>query len=145
MTDALALPAIADPAMNGGGLPMALSMKMGPGADIDKTAQDFEAVFATQLLQPMFESVKVDATFGGGHGEEVMRSFMLQEYGKMIASSGKLGVADKVKAEMLRAQEGSNAPRSGNARASSRVTPRSGKNPYFANTPSAGVGNVSIQ
>jgi len=54
-------------------------------AKIDKTAQDFEAMFATQMLQPMFETVQVDGTFGGGHGEEVMRSFMMQEYGKIIA------------------------------------------------------------
>jgi Rod binding domain-containing protein len=103
-----------------GGAPMALSMKMGPGADIDKTAQDFEAMFATQLLQPMFETVSVDPVFGGGHGEEIMRSFMLQEYGKIIAKTGKLGIAKEVRAEMLKAQEGAGA-RPG--------LPR-GKNPY---------------
>jgi Rod binding domain-containing protein len=74
-------------------------------ADINKSAQDFEAMFATEMLQPMFEGVSVDPMFGGGHGEEVMRSFMLQEYGKIIAKSGALGIANSVKSEMLRAQE----------------------------------------
>ena len=84
-----------------------LSLKMGAPANIDKTARDFESMFATQMLQPMFEGLGVDQTFGGGHGEEVMRSFLLQEYGKLIAKSGKLGIASAVKAEMLRAQESS--------------------------------------
>ncbi|MDR3449338.1 MAG: rod-binding protein [Alphaproteobacteria bacterium] len=95
------------------GSPAALSMKLGPTASmaqIDKTSQDFEAMFATQLLQPMFEGIGVDPTFGGGHGEEVMKSFMLQEYGKLVAKSGKLGIASHVKAEMLRAQEGGRSP-----------------------------------
>ena len=86
----------------------ALASKLGTNANIDKAAEDFEAMFATQMLQPMFEGIQVDSTFGGGHGEEVMRSFMLQEYGKMIAKGGKLGIAAQVKSEMLRAQEGSN-------------------------------------
>ena len=76
-----------------------------PNGKIDKTARDFEAMFATQMLQPMFETVPVDGAFGGGHGEEVMRSFMLQEYGKIIAKSGRLGIASQVKGEMLRIQE----------------------------------------
>jgi len=84
----------------------ALSSKIGVSSNIDKTAQDFEAMFATQMLQPMFEGIAVDPTFGGGHGEEVMRSFLLQEYGKMMAKTGKLGIASQVKAEMIRAQEG---------------------------------------
>jgi Rod binding domain-containing protein len=82
-----------------------LSAKINPNATIDKSAQDFEAMFATQMLQPMFEGVGVDPTFGGGHGEEVMKSFMLQEYGKIIAKTGKLGIAHQVKSEMLRIQE----------------------------------------
>jgi hypothetical protein len=34
-----------------------------------------------------------------------MRLFMLREYGRVIADSGKLGIADKVKTQMLHAQE----------------------------------------
>jgi len=82
-----------------------LSAKINPNANIDKTSEDFEAMFATQMLQPMFEGMGVNPIFGGGHGEEVMRSFLLQEYGKMIAKTGKLGIARQVKSEMLRAQE----------------------------------------
>jgi peptidoglycan hydrolase FlgJ len=89
--------------------PFAHSEKNMSTRAIDKAARDFEAMFATQLLQPMFAGIPVDPMFGGGHGEEAMRSFLLQEYGKQIAQSGRLGIAAQVRAEMLRAQEGANA------------------------------------
>jgi Rod binding domain-containing protein len=143
MSDIAALPALSDPTLSGGGL-SALSMKMGSSsANIDKVAQDFEAVFATQMLQPMFESIKVDETFGGGHGEEVMRSFMLQEYGKLIAHSGKLGIASKVKAEMLRAQEAADGKSSRSSGAG-----KSAKNPYAQQASqrlSMGGADVTVQ
>lgn len=82
------------------------------GADKDKNmsrineaAQDFEAMFLTEMLKPMFEGIEVDPVFGGGKGEEVFRGFMLQEYGKMVAASGGIGLAEHVKAEMIRLQE----------------------------------------
>ncbi len=74
-------------------------------ANIAAAAEDFEAMFATQLLKPMFDTVPVNGLFGGGNGEEIMRSFLLQEYGKTIAKTGCLGIAPQVKNEMLRAQE----------------------------------------
>lgn len=73
-------------------------------AQIDKTSSTFESMFATQMLQPMFEGVGVDPLFGGGHGEEVMRSFLLDEYGKVLGKSGMFGIAAAVKNEMIRAQ-----------------------------------------
>lgn len=86
-----------------------LLAKAGANANVDAAAQDFEAMFATQLLKPMFDTVPVNGVFGGGHGEEVMRTFLLQEYGKMIAKTGCLGIAHQVKGEMLRAQENAKA------------------------------------
>lgn len=73
---------------------------------IDKAAQDFEAEFLSQMLESMFKGIKTDGPFGGGHAEEMMRSFMLQEYGKVMAASGGVGIADAVKRELLHAQEG---------------------------------------
>jgi Rod binding domain-containing protein len=72
-----------------------------------KTAQDFEAMFVQQMLEPMFQGVKTDGLFGGGRGEEVYRSLLLQEYGKVVAQRGGLGVADSVHREILRMQEAS--------------------------------------
>lgn len=73
---------------------------------IDQAAGDFEAVFLSQMLESMFKGIKTDGPFGGGHAEEMMRSFMLQEYGKVMAANGGVGIADAVKRELLHAQEG---------------------------------------
>ena len=53
-------------------------------AQIMSAARDFESVFATQMLTPMYEGMDVDPMFGGGHGEEMFRTMMLDEYGKQI-------------------------------------------------------------
>lgn len=74
-------------------------------AQIEKVAKEFESVFIAQMLAPMFDSVEVDETFGGGTGEEMYRSLMVEEYGKLIAKTGGIGIADQVKAELLRLQE----------------------------------------
>ena len=70
-----------------------------------KTAQDFEAVFLSQMLKPMFEGIEAEAPFGGGPAEDMYRSLMVDEYGKSIAKSGGIGIADQVMGEMLRMQE----------------------------------------
>lgn len=70
-----------------------------------QAAQDFEAVFITEMMKPMFESVGVDEVFGGGKGEEIFRGLMVQEYGKLFAKQGGIGLADNVTAELLKVQE----------------------------------------
>ena len=77
-------------------------------ADLNKlrdTAQDFEAVFLSQMLKPMFEGIETDGMFGGGQGEEMWRSLMVDEYGKSIAKQGGIGIADAVMRTMLQMQE----------------------------------------
>ncbi len=68
-------------------------------------AKEFEAVFITEMMKPMFESVEVDPLFGGGNGEDVYRSMLTQEYGKKIAGGKSLGLADYVTSALIRAQE----------------------------------------
>lgn len=74
-------------------------------ADIDKTAKEFEAVFLSQMLTQMFAGIKTDGMFGGGYAENMYRDLMIGEYGKDIAATGGLGIADAVKAFMISAQE----------------------------------------
>jgi len=66
---------------------------------------DFETQYLSSMLQPMFDSVEVDETFGGGHGEEMFRSLVTNEYAKQISQRGNVGLADSVYSELLRAQE----------------------------------------
>lgn len=82
-----------------------------PGVKPDMAAakragQDFEAVLIGQMLEPMWAGIKTDGAFGGGTGEEVFRSLMIQEVGRAIAKQGGIGIADSVTRELIRAQEG---------------------------------------
>jgi Rod binding domain-containing protein len=79
---------------------------------IEDAAKDFEAMYMAEMMKPMFEGLKTDSRFGGGKGEEIFRGFMIEEYGKLMAERGDIGIADAVKAEMIRMQEAANNPRS---------------------------------
>lgn len=70
-----------------------------------KTGHDFEAMFLSQMLQPMFEGVnKSNSYFGGGHGEEAFSSMLVDEYGKAMADHGGVGVAKMVADTILKSQ-----------------------------------------
>ena len=68
-------------------------------------AEDFEAVFISQMLETMFQGIKTDGPFGGGQGENVFRSLMIKEYGQQISKAGGIGIADNVYREILKLQE----------------------------------------
>ncbi|MCC7015691.1 MAG: rod-binding protein [Rhodospirillales bacterium] len=70
-----------------------------------KIARDFESFFLSQMLQPMFREVTPESPFAGGAGEDAWRSFQVDEYGKTIARTGGIGIADMVYREILKAQE----------------------------------------
>jgi Rod binding domain-containing protein len=78
---------------------------------LDEVAKDFEAMFMAEMMKPMFESIKPDPRFGGGKGEEIFRGLLLQEYSKLMADTGQLGIADAVKQELIRMQELADDPR----------------------------------
>ena len=73
-------------------------------AAIKKAATDFEASFVSNMLGEMFEGVDTAAPFGGGQGETMFRSFLMDAFGKQIAKTGGVGVAASVQREMLKMQ-----------------------------------------
>jgi Rod binding domain-containing protein len=73
---------------------------------IMNSARDFEAVFATQMMTPMFEGLEVNPMFGGGKGEEMFRTVLLDEYGKQIGQNDSFNMANQLASAMLKAQEG---------------------------------------
>ena len=73
---------------------------------IRKVAQDFEAFFLGQMLQPMFADLSPEEPFGGGSSEKMWQSLQVDEYGKAIAKNGGIGIADNLVREMLKMQEG---------------------------------------
>lgn len=81
---------------------------LGKNADakaVRAAAEEFEAVFLSAMLAPMFEGLGEDELFGGGPGEDIYRSLLVEEYGKSVARSGRLGIADAVERELLTLQE----------------------------------------
>lgn len=74
-------------------------------AEARKVAQDFEAFFLSQVLQPMFQNVGASKPFGGGESEKIWRSLQVDEYGKAMARAGGIGIADAVMEQIIRTQE----------------------------------------
>jgi len=70
-----------------------------------KASEEFEALFIAEMLAPVFEGLETEGMFGGGSGEKIYRSMMVQEYGKAIARAGGVGISDTVQREILRMQE----------------------------------------
>ncbi len=70
-----------------------------------KAAEDFEAFFLSQMVGTMFSGLKTDGPFGGGFSETIYRSMMAEEYGKVMARRGGVGIADSVQREILKLQE----------------------------------------
>ena len=75
--------------------------------EVRAAAEELEGQFLAQMFKHMNKGVETDkGMFGGGHGEKMFRSMMADEYGKMAARSGGVGLADAITAQMLAQQEG---------------------------------------
>jgi Rod binding domain-containing protein len=85
--------------------PLSGPPKPANAAQVDKVAKDFESVFVNEMLGGMFEGIATDGPFGGGPGEAIFRSMMIEHYSKTIAAQGGFGLADAVKHELLKTQE----------------------------------------
>ena len=69
-----------------------------------ETAREFEAVFISEMMKPMFAGTELEAPFGGGKGEEIFQGMMQQEYGKILSQTGGIGLADHVRDQMINLQ-----------------------------------------
>lgn len=89
-----------------GAMPQAQSNPNAPkDAKAWAAAQDFEAQFISTMTQSMFAGLKTDGPFGGGQGEDMFRSLLVDQYGTQIAKSGGVGIADTIYSEILKLQE----------------------------------------
>ena len=83
-------------------------------------SQDFEAFFVSRMIDSMFAGLSTDGPFGGGHGEKVFRSVMIQnmlrgaldafvrmdaEAAVEIAKKGGFGISDMVQKQLMQMQE----------------------------------------
>lgn len=75
-----------------------------------KISQDFEGIFVGMMMKSMRSTVQEDKLTGGGHGEEVYRSLLDQEYAAAAVKRGGLGLAKQIEKEIVR-QESRNIRR----------------------------------
>jgi flagellar protein FlgJ len=81
--------------------PNAASLRAGKAHEV---AQDFEQVFLNSMFQQMFANVG-QGPFSGGHGANIWRSFLTDEYSKSFVKAGGIGIADQVMRALLARQE----------------------------------------
>ncbi len=86
------------------GLPTAPSPTTDP-AVAQKAAKQFEGMFITQFVGEMFSGISTDGPFGGGQGEEMFRSLLMDEYGKQVETQGGFGLSAAIQRELLKTQE----------------------------------------
>jgi flagellar protein FlgJ len=73
-----------------------------------KVSREFEALFAGFMIKSMRATVGKDEITGGGHGEEVYRSLLDQEYATAIAQQGSLGLGRLIE-QQLESNNGNHA------------------------------------
>jgi flagellar protein FlgJ len=73
---------------------------------LEEGAREFEGIFISQMLETAWSTVPTDGMTGGGMGESVFRSLMIQDIGQQMARQGGIGLAPHIHAELLKMQEG---------------------------------------
>jgi flagellar protein FlgJ len=86
-------------------IPVAAPKATADAAKAAAAAKEYESVFISQFLGSMFSGIKSDDITGGGQGEEMFRSLMVNEYGKSIEQQGGFGLARQMQAELLKHQQ----------------------------------------
>jgi len=76
-----------------------------------KVSQDFEAMVVAMMLKSMRETVGKDKLTGGGHGEDVYRSMLDQEYAAVsVKRGGGMGLAKMIEKDIIRQESRKIAP-----------------------------------
>ena len=70
-----------------------------------RAADEFEAIFISQMLKSMSIGIKTDGPFGGGESEGIYRELMNEQLGKTISRQGGIGMSDAIYREILKNQE----------------------------------------
>ena len=84
---------------------MKAPLPSGSIAAADKSSKEYEQVFISQFLGSMFSGISADDVTGGGEGEEMFRSLMVDQYSKSIEQRGGFGLAAAVQRQLLKHQE----------------------------------------
>jgi len=60
---------------------------------ITKKSKELEGVFLSVMMEPMFPEGKESNLYGGGQGNGVFRTLMIQQYGQIFADAGGVGLS----------------------------------------------------
>jgi flagellar protein FlgJ len=82
-----------------------LEKVQGDFAKEKKAAQEFEAAYISFLYNLIEEKIEVNKLFGGGEGEKIFRSVLVDEKVKKISETSSFGLQEKVLEEILKLQE----------------------------------------
>jgi flagellar protein FlgJ len=67
-----------------------------------KVSQDFEGLFIGMMMKTMRETVAKDKVTGGGHGEDVYRSMLDEQYVAAAVKRGGFGLAKHIEKDIIR-------------------------------------------
>ncbi|MGD2132238.1 MAG: rod-binding protein [Maricaulaceae bacterium] len=76
--------------------------------DPEAAARDFEKFFLSQVLETLQQGLSTEAPFGGGSGETAWKSFLNEAYAEAMVRAGGIGLADRLKAEIIALQSEEN-------------------------------------
>lgn len=65
-------------------------------------AKDLEAVLISTMVDPMFPKGNESSLYGGGHGSDIYRMMMIEEYGKILSNAGGIGVAKGIAKQLTK-------------------------------------------
>lgn len=102
--DSLTLPSVSAPKAD----VQSIDKKLQKSNHIDqvqKAAKQFEALFVNEMMAHIFNGIEVNEYFGGGRGEEIFRSMLVEQYSKSVAESKQTKISDMLTRQMIRMQE----------------------------------------
>ncbi len=70
---------------------------------IREASEGFAAVFLSQMVEKMFESVNEDSFYGNSNGQDIFRSMATQEYAVSLSKTSPL--SDQIEQSLRRYQE----------------------------------------
>ena len=76
-----------------------------------KVSQDFEGLFVGMMMKTMRETIAKDKLTGGGHGEDVYRSLLDQQYTEAAVKRGGFGLAKMIEKDIIRQESRRAAPK----------------------------------
>jgi peptidoglycan hydrolase FlgJ len=69
---------------------------------VGKLAEDFESLFLGTLFKSMRQSVQESDLMTSGHGGDLFKSLLDEEYAKLTAANGSTGIASMITRDLMR-------------------------------------------